>query len=203
MSLAESGAWHSNEQLVWEFGRRKAPAPRLGPHHSGPPARPTRPRAGPAARRALAGSARVSVEGAGTGEHHPQRLVANHSFGDGPPVQSQTSASPLIADIFAPPWGPPGGEDCHSRRRRGSSACSVSRTGWALQKWVARIRPWHCTSEPVAGSRSATRTRQPDAHRDVTQDNTQKKKKKGFQTTNMVVLAANVAPPLSLLYATT
>ena len=54
--------------------RGKSPqAPRLGPHHSGPPARPTRPRAGPAARRALAGSARVSVEGAGTGEHHKQR----------------------------------------------------------------------------------------------------------------------------------
>ena len=53
----------------------------------------------------------------------------NHSFRDGPPVQSQTSASPLIAEIFVLPWGPPGGEDCHSRRRRGGSACSVSRTG--------------------------------------------------------------------------
>ena len=40
------------------------------------------------------------------------RLV-NHSFGDGPLVQSQTSANPLIADDFAPPCGPPGGEDCH------------------------------------------------------------------------------------------
>ena len=113
-----------------------------------------------------------------TGRDPEDMRLVNHSFGDGPPVQSQTSASPLIADIFAPPWGPPGGEDCHSRRRRGSSACSVSRTGWALQKWVARIRPWHCTSEPVAGSRSATRTRQPDAHRDVTQDNPRKKSKK-------------------------
>ena len=51
-------------------GEKSPQAPRLGPHHSGPPARPTRPRAASAARRALAGSARVSVEGAGTGEHH-------------------------------------------------------------------------------------------------------------------------------------
>ena len=49
-------------------------APRLGPHHSGPPARPTRPRAASAARRALAGYGRVSVEGAGTGEHHMPAL---------------------------------------------------------------------------------------------------------------------------------
>ena len=74
MSLTKSDARHSNEHLGLEFGRQKAPAPRLGPHHSGPPARPTRPRAAPAARRALAGSARVSVEGAGTGEHHMPAL---------------------------------------------------------------------------------------------------------------------------------
>jgi hypothetical protein len=44
------------------------------PHHSGPPARPTRPRAAAAARCALAGSAWVSVGGAGTGEHHMLEL---------------------------------------------------------------------------------------------------------------------------------
>ena len=64
----------ANELVGLEFWRQKGPAPRLGPHHSGPPARPTRPRAAPAARRALAGSARVSVEGAGTGEHHMPAL---------------------------------------------------------------------------------------------------------------------------------
>ena len=71
LELTISGA---NELVGLEIWRQKAPAPRLGPHHSGPPARPTRPRAGPAARRALAGSARVSVEGAGTGEHHMPAL---------------------------------------------------------------------------------------------------------------------------------
>ena len=64
----------ANELVGLEFWRQKGPAPRLGPHHSGPPARPTRPRAAPAARRALAGPARVSVEGAGTGEHHMPAL---------------------------------------------------------------------------------------------------------------------------------
>ena len=48
----------------------KTRAPRLGPHHSRPPARPTRLRAACAARHALAGPSRVSAEGAGTGEHH-------------------------------------------------------------------------------------------------------------------------------------
>ena len=53
--------------------------------------------------------------------------------------------APLIARLkLAPPCGPPGGEDCHSRRRRGSSTFSLSRTGWAPLKWVACIRPWGC-----------------------------------------------------------
>ena len=48
-----------------------------------------------------------------TGRDPEDMRLVNHSFGDGPLVQSQTSANPLIADDFAPPCGPPGGEDCH------------------------------------------------------------------------------------------
>ena len=65
----------SRAEIAEALAKKKGPqAPRLGPHHSGPPARSTRPRAASAARRALAGSARVSVEGAGTGEHHMPAL---------------------------------------------------------------------------------------------------------------------------------
>ena len=93
----------ANELVGLEFWRQKGPAPRLGPHHSGPPARPTRPRAAPAARRALAGSARVSVEGAGTGEHHSAGAGAAAGVRAGaglrPPGDAQEAAA-LQAALF-------------------------------------------------------------------------------------------------------
>ena len=89
--LVRGLSFYKSEQptdLELRSGRRSAgkspQAPRLGPHHSGPPARPTRPRAASAARRALAGSARVSVEGAGTGEHHMPALPSKGKSRDAP-----------------------------------------------------------------------------------------------------------------------
>ena len=71
--------------------------------HSGPPARPTRPRAGPAARRALAGSARVSVEGAGTGEHHMPALPSKGKSRD----LSVAALIPVSADGVVKRLGSP------------------------------------------------------------------------------------------------
>ena len=134
--------YYKSEQptdLELRSGRRSAgkspQAPRLGPHHSGPPARPTRPRAASAARRALAGSARVSVEGAGTGEHHMPALPSKGKSRDlSVATLIPSQAKPLLAT-----------DPRHAGHRVPSDRAPALRPGTALRMqrcaWQKRPTP--------------------------------------------------------------
>ena len=128
--------------------------------------------------------------------------LVNHSFGDGPPVQSQTSmpvnSSPDGPQLFtqppvcAPPCGPPGGEDAFIAAWTVSSRISQDRLG-APEVGTQHVNSGDCACDLEASSCAPPGPGNLMPHDNEPQDNHPKKKSSSWCSHGWVRASAQVA----------